>query len=188
MPVQVQYTGVSNIDALEGVFQAVWSRIIDLGMRPDTYHPGKMKNQFLLVWQLAETCEFGGKQVRRHMTAFVSNSINSEKSTLHKYMVGTLGADIFSKPWPSAMTLDDMLIGKNCMLSLSKKTVKKDGIEKIFSQIDAVAPLMKGIAEIKVDPLLPIPAWVDDYIRNSVQKRIDASAPPIDMSAVLKSV
>jgi len=188
MPVQVQYTGQPNIERPVGVKQAVWTKIIDLGMQPDKFHPGKFKHQLIIIWQLSDTYVWEGKNTRMQHAAFVSNSINSEKSTLHKYMVGTLGAEVFSKPWPAAMTLDDMLIGKNCMLSLSKKIEKKDGIEKVYSQIDAVAPLMSGLSEITIDPTVPVPSWIDEYIKGYKQARIDASAPIVDLGAVLKAV
>lgn len=188
MPVQVQYSGQPTIDRPVGIKQAVWSKIIDLGLRPDIFHPGKFKNQLIVVWQLAEMYDWEGKKVPMQQTAFVNNSINSEKSTLHKFMVGTLGSEIFSKPWPAAMTLDDMLIGKNCMLSLSKKIEKKDGVEKTYSQIDAVAPLMAGLPEIKVDPTVQLPSWIGDYVKGFTQGKIDASAAPVDLSSVLKAV
>jgi len=140
---------------------------------------------------LAEQYEFEKKKLPCQQTAFVSNSINSDKATLHKFIVGTLGPEIFTKPWDGAKTLDDLLIGKNCMLNIVRKIEKdKDGSEKTYMRVETVAPLMKNLSEIKVDPTVAPPKWIQIWLDDQTAKPADPSVANVKatLGDVLKNV
>jgi len=191
MSVNIEYDGSSGVERPTGVLQGVLSNVIDLGERDDRFNPGKKKHQIILIWQLAETYEFKGKTQRFQQTEFATLSLNN-KAKLRAYVEGMLGMkveDLLAKAKAKGdvkFKLDiEKLIGRNCMLTLAKKDVTKPG-EDGYTYVQSVAPLMKGLAPIKVEAI-PIPEWVLEFTADDKSAPKDA-ATDVDMNDVMSLI
>jgi hypothetical protein len=194
MAASVEYDGkATGIDRPTGVQQAVLSNVVDLGDRPDKFHPGKTKHQAILIFQLAEKLEIEGKQVPFQQTEFVSLTLN-EKSKLRRYVEGMLGKtveqllEMAKAKGNKSFKLDiEKLIGRNCMLTLSKKEAKAG--EDAYTTIEAIAPLMKGLTALTVANI-PVPEWVTEFVKQANAEAgspatQDAAATDVDLDSVL---
>ena len=189
MSVSIEYDGSAGIERPTGVLQAVLSNVVDLGDRDDRFNPGKKKHQIILIWQLAETYEFKGKTQRFQQTEFATLTLNN-KSKLRAYVEGMLGLKIedllaqAKAKGNAKFKLDiEKLIGRNCMLTLAKKDSKSG--EEVYTTVQSVAPLMKGMTPIKVENI-PIPEWVLEF--TSAPGTADAASPEVNMEDVMKAL
>ncbi len=165
MGARVDYDGKHAVDSPTGVQQAVFWKTVDLGERPDKFKPGNTKHQAILLWQLAETYEFEGKQVRFVQSEFVNLTL-APKAKLRGFVEGMLGKSVeellaqAKAKGAAKVSFDlDKLAGMNCMLTIKKKD------EEGHTEIDSIAPLMKNLTKIELVEM-PDPKWIQEFVQN----------------------
>ena len=193
MSVAVEYDGKSSgIERPTGVQQAVLSNVVDLGERDDKFKPGRKKHQVILIWQLSEHYEFEGKKLPFQQTEFATLTLN-EKAKLRRFVEGMIGmtvedmlAQAKAKGNPKFKLDLEKLIGRNCMLTLTKKEAKPG--DDAFTYVESVAPLMKGLAPIKAQNV-PIPEWVKEFV-DGTGATVDAGSPDAspDLTDVMAAI
>jgi hypothetical protein len=130
--------------APEGTQQAVAVDIIDLGMLPNPFKDGALQRKVEIVWQLSETRDDGKRhQVRKRYTA----SLN-EKATLRHDLESWRGRP-FTMDELAGFDLESIK-GANCLLNVVHKAGTKDP-SKVFANVAAVMPLIKGLPKIEPD-------------------------------------
>ena len=142
-----------------GTHQGVCVDIVDIGMVEKTYDKKPKKVHVIkIVWQLNEVDEARGKRftVSRRYTASLS-----EKASLRRDLQSWRGR-AFTNEELRGFDLDNVL-GANCMLNV---THTPDGQGGVYSNVDALMPLVKGLA--KITPL--------DYVREQDRPREDGPA------------
>jgi hypothetical protein len=146
--------------APEGAHLAVCVDIIDQGMKPNPFRDGALQRKVDIAWQIEEVRDDGKRfVVYKRYTA----SLN-EKATLRHDLESWRG-----KPFTAAELVGfdlESVIGANCILNIVHKAGKEQG--KVFANVAAVMPLMKGIAKIA-----PV-----GYERKSAQE--ETAPPPND--------
>ena len=147
--------------APEGGHHAVCVDIIDKGMQPNPFKEGALQRKVDIAWQLSETRDDGKRfLVYKRYTA----SLN-EKATLRHDLESWRGRP-FTQAELAAFDLETV-IGANCLLNIVHTPGTKDP-SKVFANVAAVMPLIKGMPKIQPD----------GYTRQQDQQQ--AEEPPLE--------
>jgi hypothetical protein len=130
----------SYTPAPEGTHQGVCVDVIDLGLLPDTFNPGKVKHKVNIVWQIDESRDDG----KRHQLYKRYTLSLNEKATLRKDLESWRGR-VFTLDEEMGFDVEK-LMGANCLLNVQhKKSV--DGT-RTYANVIAVMPLIKGMQKL----------------------------------------
>jgi hypothetical protein len=145
MPIMVSGSESKNYTpAPEGGHHAVCVDIIEKGMLPNPFKDGELQRKIDIAWQLSETRDDGKRFiVYKRYTA----SLN-EKATLRHDLESWRGRP-FSQAELAGFDLES-IIGANCLLNVVHKAGTKDP-SKVFANVAAVMPLIKGMPKIQAD-------------------------------------
>lgn len=127
-----------------GSVQGVLAEVVDLGMITSDFY-GTTNQKVLLCFEITETVEREGQQVRMIVSRRFTASLN-EKAALRKFLEGWRGR-AFTDEELGGFDLDS-IIGANAILSLVHQ---KDG-DKTYCNIDSAAALLKGMERILISP------------------------------------
>jgi hypothetical protein len=130
--------------APEGAHRAVCVDIIDQGMKPNPFKNGAMQRKVDVAWQIEEVRDDGKRfVVYKRYTA----SLN-EKATLRHDLESWRGRP-FTATELAGFDLESVK-GANCILNVvHKQSTKETG--KVFANVAAVMPLMKGLPKITAE-------------------------------------
>jgi hypothetical protein len=137
--------------------------VIDQGMKPNPYRDGALQHKVDVAWQIEELRDDGKRfVVYKRYTA----SLN-EKATLRHDLESWRGRP-FTAGELAGFDLESV-IGANCILNVVHNPSKKDS-GKVFANVAAVMPLMKGLPKIAAD----------GYVRKVAGTEDDETPPPSD--------
>jgi hypothetical protein len=127
--------------APEGTQQGVCVEVVDLGLHPNPYQPGKRQHKVLVMWQLmAETT-----QGHRHTVAKRYTLSLDDRAVLRHDLESWRGQAF------TAQELDGFdlmtVIGANALLNVQHKS-SGDGA-KTYANVMGVMPLVKGMAKMQ---------------------------------------
>jgi len=134
-----------------GPHQAVCVDVIDKGMHPNKFNPGKDQHKIDIAWQIDERRDDGKPYLvyKRYTLSL------HEKATLRHDLESWRGAPFM----PDAGFDVESIIGANCLINIQHNTVG----DRTYANVVSVMPLVKGMAKLKPE----------GYERKS--------APPVDI-------
>lgn len=121
-----------------GTHQAVCVDVIDKGLQPNRFRPGKMQPKISIVWQIGEARDDGKRYVLYKQYTLSLN----EKATLRHDLQSWRG-----KPFTrdEEMGFDvETVKGANCLLNVQH--VERDG--KVYANVMGVMALPKGFPKL----------------------------------------
>lgn len=128
----------------EGVYPAVCTKIIDLGIQyNDTFN--KSNQQVKIFWDIpSETVEINGETVNRQVSKEYTMSLN-EKSNLRKSLQSWRGK-AFTTEECQGFDLH-CILGQSCQLQIIHKTSERG----TYAAVDSIMALPKGTPQIKAE-------------------------------------
>lgn len=128
----------------EGVTQGVLVDVIDLGKIKSTFAgEEKVRHMANLVWQVDERRDDGKRFL---IFQRVGLSLHP-KATLRKIVDTIRGKKLTEDEAQEGIELED-LVGSNGLLTL----VQNESGGKIYTNVEGIAPLMKGMAKLDPEP------------------------------------
>lgn len=123
-----------------GLYQAVCIGVFDLGMQKN--YLGNLQYQVRIVFEVNKT----DKQGKRYIVSKTYTNSLGTKANLRKDLIGWRGKD-FTDQEIESFDLD-VLIGKNCMLSIVIN-------DKGYANIQGISGLMETLTPIKIELGIP---------------------------------
>lgn len=131
--------GVEFTPPPAGITRTVCVNYQDVGTHKSEWQgETKWQNQVMLVWEIDETYEADGKQVRFTIAKFYTKSLH-EKANLRHDLVSWRGRE-FTEDELKGFDLDNIL-GKSCQLNI----IHEQKNNKTRAKVTAVLPLGKGM-------------------------------------------
>lgn len=150
MALNVEYKESGDfILAPSGQFQAVAAEILDLGYSEKTYKaPDGTENkrnvhEIQYVFQLNKVDTESGK--RFEVRSRPMNTNLSDKATLRDFLRQWRGHDLLDTEKVAPGIDLEMLVGKNCLISVIHNKVG----DKTYANIGSIMPLVEGMPEIQ---------------------------------------
>ena len=171
--------GSGNFDPIaEGIFNAVCYMVIDLGTHLDPTF-GKRLHSCLIGWEVpSERIEIEKDGVKQDLPRAISKKYTislNEKANLRKDLQ-TWRGKTFTEQELEGFDIKNVL-GKSCMIQI----IHNKKADKVYANIAAIMPLMKGIAPLVAENPLKFysiqddrdvipagtPQWIIDIIKTS---------------------